>query len=67
MATDGDKIAAATLTAKLIDILPNPAMVSEKVPKALELYGEILSQLARINPESGKPFTPEEIRQKRFR
>ncbi len=31
------------------------------------LYGEVLAQVTRINPDTGKPFTPEEIQRVRLR
>jgi hypothetical protein len=37
-------------------------------PKELvALYGEVLAQVTRINPDTGKPFTPEEIQRVRLR
>jgi len=65
MATDGDKIAAATLTARLLTQLSGAPIDADKIKKAIETYGEVLRQVAQINPHTGQPFTPDEIRRMR--
>ena len=65
MATDGDKIAAATLAAKLIEIVSAAPNDEGKITKAIELYGDVLRQIVGINPDTGKPFTHDEIQRRR--
>jgi hypothetical protein len=58
---DADKIAAAILAAKLIDILPGAPDTAGKIANAISLYGDVLRQIAQISPATGKPFTQDEL------
>jgi hypothetical protein len=53
MATDGDKMAAAILASKLLELTTSP--LNRGPQAAADLYAELLVMVANINPETGKP------------
>ena len=61
MASDGDKIAAAMLAAELM----RAGVKGHSEQTAVELYGDLLKEIAVINPDTGRAFTPGEVRQLR--
>jgi hypothetical protein len=64
---DGDKIAAGTLATALWAVRSKSTNPFEHARELVALYGEMLVQVTRINPDTGKPFTPEEIQRVRLR
>jgi hypothetical protein len=67
MSTDGDKIAAGTLATALLATRSKSTNPLDHPNELVALYGEVLAQVTRINPDTGKPFTPEEIQRVRLR
>jgi hypothetical protein len=67
MSTDGDKIAAGTLATALWATRSKSTNPLDHPNELVALYGEVLAQVTRINPDTGKPFTPEEIQRVRLR
>jgi hypothetical protein len=67
MSTDGDKIAAGTLATALWATRTKSTNPLDHPRELVALYGEMLVQVTRINPDTGKPFTPAEIQRVRLR
>jgi hypothetical protein len=67
MSTDGDKIAAGTLATALWATRSKSTNPLDHPGELVALYGEVLAQVTMINPDTGKPFTPEEIQRVRLR
>jgi hypothetical protein len=67
MSTDGDKITAGTLATALWPTRSKSTDPLDNLRELVALYGEVLVQVTRINPDTGKPFMPEEIQRVRLR
>ncbi|MGC2414855.1 MAG: hypothetical protein WA459_19425 [Stellaceae bacterium] len=67
MSTDGDKITAGTLAAALWPARSKSTNPLDNQRELVALYGEVLVQVTRINPDTGKPFRPDEIQRVRLR
>jgi hypothetical protein len=67
MFTDGDKIAAGTLATALWATRSKSTNPLDHPKELVALYGEVLAQVTGINPDTGKPFTPEEIQRVQLR
>ena len=52
MATDGDKIAAATLAAELL----RRGITAHSIENAVDLYAELLRRTERISASGGQPM-----------
>ncbi|MGE5270748.1 MAG: hypothetical protein ACM3JG_13870 [Thiohalocapsa sp.] len=66
MATDADKIAAATLAATFATIGGLGPDTSKRQDRLIELYGDILAKIVHINPDTGRQFTQEELQRRRI-